>query len=145
MESGVTVSSKGEEGCWWPDCGSLSVDGLVEKLNIHGPLANLVHVNDAWGRYAGGIFDDESCPTEGNGAGGSNHNTIHVGYDLTENYWIIRNSWGPGWGEDGYIRLKREAEIICGTNDQPEWGTACKVIIVYFQFYPQKELILLVI
>ena len=53
-------------------------------------------------------------------------------------YWLVRNSWGSAWGEDGYIRLKREAEIICGTNDQPEWGTACKVIIVYFQFCPQN-------
>ena len=22
-------------------------------------------------------------------------------------YWVLRNSWGPGWGEGGYMRLKR--------------------------------------
>ena len=46
-------------------------------------------------------------------------------------YWLVRNSWGSTWGEDGYIRLRRESTVMCGTNDQPEWGTACKVYIVH--------------
>merc|ERR1719479_269244 len=121
MESGVTVSSKGEEGCWWPDCGTLSIEGLVEKLNIHGPLATCMFGNDAFARYAGGIFDDESCPTEGNGAGGSNHAVINVGYDLNEKYWLIRNSWGSGWGEDGYIRMKN-GKNLCSIETYVTWA-----------------------
>lgn len=40
-----------------------------------------------------------------------NHAVIAVGYGVTQdniNYWIVRNSWGPGWGESGYIRMKRD-------------------------------------
>ena len=29
-------------------------------------------------------------------------------------YWIVRNSWGKFWGEDGFIRLRRESETQCG-------------------------------
>ena len=29
-------------------------------------------------------------------------------------YWIVRNSWGKYWGEDGFIRLRRESETQCG-------------------------------
>ena len=41
-------------------------------------------------------------------------------------FWIVRNSWGPEWGENGFIRLKRESEAICGTDSTPSMGTACE-------------------
>merc|ERR1712136_156105 len=39
---------------------------------------------------------------------------------------IVRNSWGPEWGENGFIRLKRESEAVCGTDSTPMMGTACE-------------------
>ena len=52
-----------------------------------------------------------------------------VGYGTdpeTGDYWLVKNSWGPQYGENGYIRLKRESEAICGTDSTPAMGTACE-------------------
>merc|ERR1712179_742199 len=35
-------------------------------------------------------------------------------------YWLVRNSWGSGWGEDGYIRMKRESNPQCGWDSTTE-------------------------
>lgn len=47
--------------------------------------------------YSSGVFSD--CKEE------LDHGVTLVGY--TPEAWIVRNSWGTSWGEDGYIRLKR--------------------------------------
>ena len=48
-----------------------------------------------WSSYRGGIFN--TCGTQ------INHAILMVG--VTDSYWKVKNSWGTGWGENGYIRL----------------------------------------
>ncbi|MBU1945731.1 MAG: DUF333 domain-containing protein, partial [Nanoarchaeota archaeon] len=67
-----------------------------QALVDYGPLAIAINAS-GWSPYSGGIF---------NGSNGSvDHAVLLVGYNDAENYWIIKNSWGPGWGESGYMRL----------------------------------------
>lgn len=66
--------------------------------------------------YKRGIFDHaERCGTE------LNHAVTVVGYSNMDSdstpYWIVRNSWGADWGEDGYIRMAIQGgDGMCGIN-----------------------------
>ena len=75
-------------------------DALAQSINDNGPHATHLYVNDNFRHYASGIFEDDSCPKDR-----TNHAVINVGYDTTEGYWLIRNSWGGSWGESGHIKM----------------------------------------
>ncbi|MBA0865507.1 hypothetical protein Goshw_012851 [Gossypium schwendimanii] len=63
--------------------------------------------------YSGGVFTGD-C---GNSL---THAATIVGYGTSEeglNYWLIKNSWGETWGENGYMRIQRNVETqggLCG-------------------------------
>jgi len=76
--------------------------------------------------YSSGVFT--GCNYEQNID--IDHAVQLVGYNKAasrgKNYWIVRNSWGSGWGEEGYIRLVMEDTVKCGTDKTPLDGVACK-------------------
>jgi len=98
-------------------------DAFMTHLAENGPLVVAVWVNSAFQSYGGGVFDGCSYDADME----INHAVQVVGYgsDADGDYWIVRNSWGVGWGEDGYIRMKRDSEAQCGTDSSPMMGTAC--------------------
>ena len=61
--------------------------------------------------YSNGIYDEKKCLSTS-----INHGVGCVGYgtENNEKYWIVRNSWGKSWGENGYIRMTRGKENQCG-------------------------------
>jgi KDEL-tailed cysteine endopeptidase len=72
--------------------------------------------------YNGGIISDPACGTE------LDHGVLVVGYG-TENgtdYYILKNSWGPGWGENGFFRIAKtddDGPGICGLKMQASYPT----------------------
>lgn len=73
--------------------------------------------------YAGGVLTSTSCGTN------LDHGVLVVGYG-TENgvdYYLVKNSWGTSWGENGYVKIARSHSTndpgICGIAMQPSFPT----------------------
>jgi len=88
-------------------------DQMAAWVSTHGPLSIAVDASSGWQTYSGGIVTD--CDGQQ-----LDHGVLIVGYGTqgTTNYWIVKNSWGTGWGENGYIRLQKGTNQ-CGLNQMP--------------------------
>jgi hypothetical protein len=88
-------------------------DFLYDALT-HQPVSISIRAeNDVFRGYTGGIVDGPECGVE------IDHAVLLVGYEEDGDYWIVKNSWGNKWGEDGYVRIKRTTgKGVCGINQQ---------------------------
>lgn len=77
----------------------------LEKALNEGP-ASVCLAASSWQNYRGGVLS--RCDND------VDHCVQTTGY--TSEYWSIRNSWGTGWGESGYLRLKRGSDL-CKVSD----------------------------
>jgi len=65
-----------------------------------------------WQTYKGGVITASSkCGTS------IDHAVQATGFNAQGNYWIIRNSWGAGWGEKGFVWVEY-GHNVCGVTDQ---------------------------
>jgi len=128
LASGFHAASAGSAGAslglkGWELLPSNQYEPLLRAVVERGPVA-ISAAASQWGPYGGGIFD--SCGRNSI----VNHAVTLIGYGReTDNYWIIRNSWGSYWGESGNIRVFRHDEnspdMYCGTDHYPEYGLGC--------------------
>jgi hypothetical protein len=71
----------------------------LAKAASQQPVAVAVCASPAMQFYSGGVMAEKECCEE------LNHGVLLVGYDKSS--WIVKNSWGESWGEEGYFRLRR--------------------------------------
>ena len=81
--------------CCCPPCPAL------QRLDKQPVTVNF-HVEEDFLDYETGVYSNSGCRTS------SNHVMAAVGYnfDASTSYLIIRNSWGTGWGDSGYVKVK---------------------------------------
>merc|ERR1712156_441000 len=84
-------------------------DALKAAVATIGPVSVGIHASDSWQHYHEGVFDEEDC----NGI--LNHGVLVVGYGTNEegDYWLVKNSWGKTWGDQGYIKMSRNKDNQC--------------------------------
>ncbi|KAL3882323.1 hypothetical protein ACJMK2_028677 [Sinanodonta woodiana] len=80
-----------------------------------GPVSVSIYVGASFQHYQGGVYDDPSCK------GTINHAVLIVGYGTDagtgKDYWLVKNSWGTRWGENGYIKMSRNKNNQCQIAD----------------------------
>jgi cathepsin L len=97
-------------------------EAITHHLLTKGPLAVSVDASE-WFMYEEGVFN--SCNQTNPDL---DHAVQLVGMgtdDHLGDYWLVRNSWSPAWGEVGYIRLYRSSTVQCGTDLTPGDGDGC--------------------
>ncbi|CAM0146623.1 unnamed protein product [Urochloa decumbens] len=101
--SGVTVKG-------WSQVKKLDVTSMKQAVSLKPILVNIGVDNDFmyWGdhKVSGNVY-------HGPGSTNLTHSSVViVGYDVDDLgglYWIVKNSWGPRWGDDGYIFISAAA------------------------------------
>ncbi|VDP93299.1 unnamed protein product [Echinostoma caproni] len=86
------------------DVQKASESALKSAVGLKGPVAIAINA---------GIYEDKSC---GGDETDLDHGVLAVGYghENGTSYWLVKNSWGPHWGENGYIKIRRDKNNMCG-------------------------------
>lgn len=94
------------------------------KAVAHQPVSVAIDASGAAMQfYSSGVFTGE-CGSQ------LNHGVTAVGYGTSDDdgtkFWLVKNSWGTSWGEDGYIRIQRDVEVrggLCGITMKASYPT----------------------
>uniref|UniRef100_A0A672YFK4 Cathepsin S, ortholog 1 n=1 Tax=Sphaeramia orbicularis TaxID=375764 RepID=A0A672YFK4_9TELE len=85
---------------------------LQEVVATVGPVAVAVNAMlPSFHLYRGGLYNVPNCNPSL-----INHAVLVVGYGTYkgQDFWLVKNSWGTTWGEEGFIRIARNKNNLCG-------------------------------
>ena len=97
---------------------------LTEAV-ANGPVSVAIEADTrTFQLYSSGVITSDACGTN------LDHGVLVVGYGDETNipYWLVKNSWGPSWGEQGYVKIQRSSSSddpgVCGIAMQPSFPIA---------------------
>lgn len=105
---------------------------LKAALCKYGPISVSIYASPALQNYRG---PSEEIFDENNNNNGTNHAILLIGWDDSKQAWLMKNSWGPGWGFDqgfGWVKF--------GSNNIGRWPVWASAPPPKFTFSPQLSL-----
>jgi len=101
------------------DIGFMDVDpgneaALKTAIATQGPCSVAIDAShESFQFYSHGVYREQECSPEN-----LDHGVLAIGYGVEEGtgeaYWLIKNSWGTSWGHDGYVKMARNEDNMCG-------------------------------
>ena len=85
---------------------------LKDAVYNFGPTSVCFEVVDDFSGYTSGVYTSTTC---GNTQSDVNHAVLAVGYGTEDgmDYWLVKNSWGTAWGDEGFFKIQRGVNM-CG-------------------------------
>jgi len=91
-----------------------SEDALLTAVHDIGPVSVAIDASkNSFQLYKSGVYYEPSCSSSR-----LDHGVLAIGYGTDDSnnadYWLVKNSWGVNWGQQGYIWMARNRNNNCG-------------------------------